>query len=173
MMGKVVKTILYFLACAIVFFFLIRNYQTPNSITTPLDQAAAFEWWKPVNLYFTDTHKPTRGASCSDLSPVSRRVLNAETLGPGALQALIEGPTEAEKNLGFVSSVSTTSLIQSFEVREGVAYVDFNKSFNRGVAGSCRVEAIRAQIERTLTALPDIDSVVISVNGETEGILEP
>jgi hypothetical protein len=51
--------------------------------------------------------------------------------------------------------------------------VDFGSSFNRGVAGSCRVAAIKAQIETTLNNLPDIDSVVISVNGQTKGILEP
>jgi len=41
------------------------------------------------------------------------------------------------------------------------------------VAGSCRVGAIRAQIEETLKQFPTVQNVIISVNGNTENILEP
>ena len=64
-------------------------------------------------------------------------------------------------------------MIQKFEIKNKVAYVDFNSNLNKGVGGSCKVIAIKSQIENTLNNLPDIDSVVISVNGKTDGILEP
>jgi spore germination protein GerM len=54
-----------------------------------------------------------------------------------------------------------------------VARVDFDEQLNYQVGGSCRVMAIRAQIEQTLKQFSTVDSVIISVNGQTEGILEP
>ena len=64
-------------------------------------------------------------------------------------------------------------MLQRFEIVNKVAYIDFNTRFNEGVGGSCRVMGIRAEIENTLNSLPDIDATVISVGGQTEGILEP
>jgi predicted rRNA methylase YqxC with S4 and FtsJ domains len=39
--------------------------------------------------------------------------------------------------------------------------------------GNTKKGIVKAQIEKTLTDLSDIDNVVISINGQTEGILEP
>ena len=138
------------------------------------NQATAFEWEKTVNVYFA-YNGPKEESDCTYVVPFPRTILNAETLGPGALGALLEGPilNELEMNRGLSSAIPENVLIQKFEIKDKVAFVDFNSSLNEGVAGSCRVLAIRSQIENTLNSLPDIDSVVISVNGQTEGILEP
>ena len=74
---------------------------------------------------------------------------------------------------GYFTSLNDGILLQKFEIIDKVAYIDFSSQFNEGVAGSCRVQSIMAQIENTLNTLPDINSVVISVDGQTEGILEP
>ncbi|HPP18950.1 MAG TPA: GerMN domain-containing protein, partial [Candidatus Dojkabacteria bacterium] len=58
-------------------------------------------------------------------------------------------------------------------IEDGVARVDFSKELEEGVAGSCKVESIRAQIEETLKQFDNIDSVIISVEGKVEGILQP
>ena len=42
-----------------------------------------------------------------------------------------------------------------------------------GVGGTCLVERIRSQIRNTLQQFPTVKSVVISVDGKTEGVLEP
>jgi spore germination protein GerM len=39
--------------------------------------------------------------------------------------------------------------------------------------GSCKISAIRAQIERTLMPFPGVESVVISVEGDVAGALQP
>ena len=62
---------------------------------------------------------------------------------------------------------------QSLEVKDGTVYIDFNSALDEGVAGSCRVLAIRSQITETLKAFSDTDQVVISINGDTESILQP
>ncbi len=171
-MNSNVKYFLYIAGSVFVFILLIKSVYT-----TGLDanKASAFEWEKQVNIYLIDKNKVTESTDCTQVIPVSRTVLNAETLGPGALEALLKGPTMEEAEMGMVyeSAIKEGTLLQKFEVKNGVAFVDFNSTFNEGVAGSCTVLAIRSQIENTLNALPDIDSVVISVNGETEGILEP
>lgn len=133
--------------------------------------AGAFEWEKEVNVYFVDAEK-AKTSSCEADAALKRTIPNAETLGPGTIDALLQGLSSKEA-LSYYSAISEKVLLQKFEIKNKVAYVDFNGSLNDGVAGSCVVTAIRSQIEKTLTDLPDINSVVISVDGQTEGILEP
>ena len=133
--------------------------------------AGAFEWEKEANVYFID-RQIAETTSCEATVVVKRKVPNAETLGPGAIDMLIKGLSKKESG-SYSTAVNSNTLLQKFEIKNGVAYVDFNLSLNNDVTGSCMAVAIRSQIEKTLTDLPDINSVVISVNGETEGILEP
>jgi spore germination protein GerM len=136
------------------------------------NSAIAFEWEKSVNVYFPNS-KMGSDTDCSKVFPVSRTILNAETFGPGALEALLEGTISEEKTFGYFSALNSGILIQKFEIKNKVAYIDFDSRLNTKVAGSCKITAIKAQIENTLNNLPDIDSVVISVNGQTKSILEP
>lgn len=163
-----VKSFLYMSACVLIFFALIRVYD--GSLSS--QKAAAFEWEKTVNVYFGNS---ATGSSedCSKVFPLPRTIPNAESFGPGALEALLRGTTPTEEDQGYNTALNKGIVVQKFDIRDDVAYVDFDQSFNQDVAGSCRVEAIKSQIETTLNQFPDIDSVVLSVNGETEGILEP
>ncbi len=166
-MKKTFKSFVYIVACVAVFLVLAKVYT--NSFAS--NSASAFEWEKTVNVYFVDSKK-VETASCEADVVLERTVLNAETLGPGAIEALIKGLTSDELTT-YQTAINPKTLLQKFEIRGKVAYIDFDSALNSGIAGSCNVIAIRSQIENTLNALPDIDSVVISVNGETEGILEP
>ena len=166
-MRKELKYFTYLLACLAIFLVFVKIFGgsiSPNSVS-------AFEWQKQVNVYFgsKDMGSPE---DCSRVFPVARTILNAETLGPGSLEVLLKGVSETEKTAGYYTSINDKVLLQKFEVKNKVAYVDFNARFSE-VGGSCNVQAIKAQIEKTLNNLPDITSVVISVNGQTEGILEP
>jgi len=139
---------------------------------SPSNSATVFEWERQVSVYFGNSNMGS-SENCSKVFPISRNIINAETFGPGALEALLGGVLDEEKDSGYFTSLNNGVLIQRFEIINGVAYVDFNKRFNENIGGSCRVTSIRSQIENTLNNLPDIDSVVISVNGQTDGILEP
>lgn len=167
-MSKAFKYFLYIVVCIFVFIILAMIY----GASIPSKTVNGFEWEKNVSVYFGN-NKMGSGEDCALVFPLSRKVISAETLGPGALEALLNGLTAEEEASGYSSSINDGVLIQKFEILEKVAYVDFDAGFNEGMGGSCRVQAIRSQIETTLNTLPDIDSVVISVNGETEGILEP
>ena|SRR3989344_117758 len=165
---EIMKYFLYILACSILFLLLASAF---NADSKPIT-AVAFQWEKEVEVYFS-SKKGGSNEDCSLVFPVQRKILNAETLGPGALEALLKGLTQGEKTVGFFTNINSGVLIQKFEVKDRVAYVDLSSEFNKGVGGSCMVTAIRAQVETTLNSLPDIDSVVLSVDGATEGILEP
>src|SRR3989344_7794080 len=167
-MKKAFKSFFYIIACAAVFVVLIKVYNNSFSSST----AIAFEWKKQVNVYFSNS-KMGSDDDCSKVFPVSRIIINAETLGPGSLEALLKGPSDTEKKSGYFTNLNEEILLQRFEIVNKIAYIDFNARFNEGVGGSCRVMGIRSQIETTLNSLPDIDATVISVGGQTEGILEP
>ncbi len=167
-MSKELKYILCVIICGAVIFGLVKGYNKFFSSNS----ANAFEWEKQVNVYFGNS-KMGSSEDCSKVFPVSRTILNAETFGPGALEALLNGVSKKEKESGYFTSLNDKILLQKFEIKDKVAYIDFNSKFNEGVAGSCKVTAIKSQIKTTLNNLSDIDSVVLSINGQTEGILEP
>lgn len=168
-MKKYSKYFLYIIACVAMFILLVEYF---DSGILKNNQANAFDWEKRVDVYFGNS-KMDSSEDCSKVFPVSRTILNAETFGPGALETLLKGVSKEEKESGYFTSLNEGVLLQKFEIKDKVAYVDFNSRFNEKMGGSCRVQNIKSQIENTLNNLPDIDSVVISVNGQTEGILEP
>lgn len=105
---------------------------------------------------------------------VPRRVSAEIPLAEAVLRELLKGPTTAERGQGLASLIPEGAALVSVSVTEmGVARADFSEGLQQGVGGSMRVLGIRQQIETTLMAIPGITSVILSVEGETEGILQP
>lgn len=90
-----------------------------------------------------------------------------------ALEELLKGPTAAEQDAGYVSNINEGVKINSLTINKGVAAVDFSDELQKEVGGACRVTAIRAQIVETLNQFSTVHKVIISVNGNTEDILQP
>lgn len=96
-----------------------------------------------------------------------------------ALRELLKGPTDKEKEEGYFTSINSNVTINKLTVENGSIKLDFSENLNRGVAGSCRVTAIRTQIEQTIRqsltekGFRDIKEIVISINGRTEDVLQP
>jgi hypothetical protein len=112
--------------------------------------------------------------SCENVFAVKRHVSSDTNIYRAAIEALLEGPTEDEESEGYDTSIPERAKIKSVAAdAEGVVTADFDDRLDRGVAGSCRVSAIRAQIESTLKQFPEVRDVIISVDGETEEILQP
>ena len=110
----------------------------------------------------------------TELVAVARRVSADLPLAEAVLRDLLKGPTTAERGQGLASLIPEGAALRSVSVTEmGVARADFTEGLQQGVGGSMRVLGIRQQIERTLMAIPGITSVILSVEGETEGILQP
>lgn len=110
---------------------------------------------------------------CSRTIAVERRVPKTLAVARVATEALLRGATQEEINQGFVSNINSGVRIQNLTIENSVAKVDFDEQLEFQVGGSCRVAAIRAQIAETLKQFPTVDSVIISINGRTEDILQP
>lgn len=111
--------------------------------------------------------------SCNKVFPVERSVPKTAAVARAALEELLKGPTNGEKNNGYFTSINPGVKIQSLTIANGTAKVDFSDTLERAVGGSCRVAAIRAQITETLKQFPTVKNVTISINGRTEDILQP
>jgi spore germination protein GerM len=111
--------------------------------------------------------------SCIKVFPVRRQIGQTRAVARAALQELLQGPTPAERAAGYYTNINPGVVIQKLSVKNGVARVDFNKTLEYRVGGSCRTGAIIAQITRTLKQFPTVTRVIISINGRTEDILQP
>lgn len=124
-------------------------------------------------VYFGNTVKDPNAENCEKVYSVSRKVVKTEAVGRASLLELLKGTTSAEEDKGYLSSIPTGVTINSLKISKGVAYVDFNEKLSEGVGGTCLVDRIKGQITQTLKQFSTVDKVVISINGESEAILQP
>ncbi len=111
--------------------------------------------------------------NCEDVSP-AERTISEKDVARGALLALLAGPTTEEETAGYFSSINPNIALKGLVIDEsGIARADFSKELDERVAGSCRVTHIRAQIMKTVLQFSTIKGVIISIDGQTEGILQP
>jgi hypothetical protein len=111
--------------------------------------------------------------TCVKVFAVERRVAKTAATARAALNELLKGPSDEEKFQGFFTNINQNVQIQSLTITDGIAKVDFNETMETGMGGSCRVSAIRAQINETLKQFSTVKEVIISVNDRTEDILQP
>lgn len=122
------------------------------------------------------------------LQPVQRRIPKTARIGTAALEELLWGPPPP--NLaGFGTAIPLPEEVLNYPGRgpdwgprvqlrkltivDGVATADFSREMRAYGGGSLRVLLIRQQIEQTLKQFPTVQTVVIAIEGETEGVLEP
>lgn len=136
-----------------------------------------------VFVYFSDIARDPGMQDCGAVRGVRRiigqpqnggsRTEFIESLVRDALQWLFAGPTNLEQMQGLITNVNARTGILSIAYDRGTLSVDFDINLEVGAAGSCRVTAIRAQIEQTLLGIPGVERALVSVEGRTEDILQP
>jgi spore germination protein GerM len=89
-----------------------------------------------------------------------------------ALEALLAGPLAGETNR-FASAIPAGTRLRGIVRRSGVVFVDFDRRLRAYGGGSANAACIRAQIERTVGAVPGVRRVEILVDGASVEILEP
>ena len=125
-----------------------------------------------IQVYF-DNNQQNPAVDCSKVFPVERKIWKTPAVARAALVELLKGPTETEKEQGFKTTLPQGVEIKSLTIENGVAKADFNNQLQFQVGGACLVTFIRSQITETLKQFPTVESVVISVDGQTEDILQP
>lgn len=126
-----------------------------------------------VKVFFGNERKDPEARSCDVTYPVNRRLERSADPLQTALAALLEGPTDAERQKGYFTVLPAGTRLRSLELSDdGVARADFSAALEDS-AGSCAVLAIRSQITQTLLQFPSVREVRISIEGRTEEVLEP
>jgi len=141
-----------------------------KTFTLPVTLQKSFSDSMVVKTYFGNN---ITEVSCDTVFYAERRIQKTQAPAGVALEQLLSGPTNLETRAGFFTTISPGVKVQSLVITDGVAKVDFNGELQKGVAGSCKVTAIRAQIEETLKQFSTVKSVIISIDGKTEDILQP
>ncbi|NMC51712.1 DUF333 domain-containing protein [Candidatus Kuenenbacteria bacterium] len=125
-----------------------------------------------VKVFFNNNNLDPE-ISCQKVFPIEREILKTPAVAEAAIKELLKGPSQAEKDNGYFSNIPEGVKIQKLTIEKGVAKVDFDKTLESAAGGSCRVSAVRAEITETLLQFSTVKSVVISIDGRSEDILQP
>lgn len=117
---------------------------------------------KEVKVYFY--HDP---GEFIDLAPVTRSV-NAAAPARPAIEALLKGPTAAERQRGFESLASASAFrIGSLKISSGTARINFvSRRSWAGWPGDLAPVRFKTAVELTLKQFPSVKHVVVSLNGD-------
>ncbi len=127
-----------------------------------------------VDVHFQNAGTDPDADVCVTTYGVARAVPSATNVYRATVEALLAGPTPAERNAGYATSVPANVILKDIGAdANGIVTANFNATLDRGIAGSCRVGAIRTQIERTLLQFPEVRGVVIQVEGNSDEALQP
>lgn len=125
-----------------------------------------------IKAFFGNSKFDPEALDCAKVFPVERLIPKTQAVAEAAIQELLTGPGEEEKQAGYFTSLPPGVKLQGIILKDGIISVDFSDELDR-TGGSCRVIAIRSQIMRTLKQFSTVKDVRISVDGRTEDILQP
>jgi spore germination protein GerM len=102
----------------------------------------------------------------SGLVGVLREVPETRAVATAAMNALVAGPSAAERDGGISSAVPVGTQLLGISIENGIATVDLSSEFESG-GGSASVLTRLGQVVYTLTQFPTVDSVVFRIEGRT------
>lgn len=115
-----------------------------------------------------------QGTDCSNVVAVERAIPNTTLPVEATLLALLREPLALGESTAPTSVIPEGVRLISLSVANGTAEVVLSNELESYGGGSCRVGAIRAQIEQTLRQFSSIRRVEIRVPGKTvEETLQP
>jgi spore germination protein GerM len=145
-----------------------------------------------VKIFFGNEKMNPNATDCAAVFPVTRMVKNDLIVRRRAAEELLRGPTPEEIEQGYYSSIPNKEEIIEFREKvkketgqtpyEGdeikvnslkatageLLFIDFSKEMKAYGGGSCRVDAIKAQIGETMNQFPEVGHTIISIEGEPE-----
>lgn len=110
-----------------------------------------------IRIYLGNIH---RGApeACASVFPVARSVRRSDDMIVAAVNALLKGVTQEEREKGYRTSLPGGLRLQRVVIDSGVARLTFNSEIDRPL-DSCSILAMRAQIEMTVRQFSRVKSV--------------
>ncbi|MDD3190145.1 MAG: Gmad2 immunoglobulin-like domain-containing protein [Candidatus Pacebacteria bacterium] len=153
----------------------IREYD--DSLEVPVDFGTR-EQWRDVSLYYYSSYKDEKEngyVACSEsgMVVVGRRVLESDDVIEDTIKLLLEGVvTDIETTAGISSEFPLEGLkLENVSLsNEGVLSLAFDDPDFSTSGGSCRVNVLRLQIEKTAKQFVEVKSVEILPEG---GVFQP
>ncbi|MEX0935162.1 MAG: GerMN domain-containing protein [Candidatus Paceibacterota bacterium] len=160
--------------------FVILEKANPSGLSEnaaevriPVRFSAESEETQTVSVYYSSQSFGAEPVECDVVVEITRTIPQTQSVARAAIEELLAGPTAQEaQGDRVVTNIPDGVRLNSIRIDDGTAFVDFSEELNQ-VGGSCRVTAIRAQIENTLMQFSTVDDVVISVEGNVEEALQP
>jgi hypothetical protein len=123
--------------------------------------------YRTVKLYYYDQKKDLsenkNNASCESkyVLPVERKIEVTQTPIQDTIRLLIKGElTSAEKNAGFATEFPHKDFVlKGANLKDGTLTLDFPQVTGFTEGGSCRVNLLNAQIEKTAKQFPEVKQV--------------
>lgn len=125
-----------------------------------------------INLFWGNIKIDPTVKNCDMTYPTTRNIVTDRDPKLVALELLFKGTLERERKRGNYTSLPKAVTVNELSVVNGVARVDFSKGLSSVEGGSCNVLMVRSQIENTLLQFPDVNEVIISIDGSVE-VLQP
>lgn len=129
-----------------------------------------------VSIYYASSKEDPDGLKPETTYPSEVKISadNREDVAKKALEMLISGPKENEKENGLYTSIPTNTSVNYVKFQNNKVIADFSKNLNSG-GGSFDMTQRRSQIENTLRSIyPNKDiEIAISVDGSEEQALQP
>jgi len=116
-----------------------------------------------VTIHLVSAKSIENEKECDETMSYARNVPKTTTMLQGALEALIMGPTEREKEKGYTTALPDGVTIESLNIEKGIASVVFNMGLTNK-ENKCVTSAIRAQIANTLKEFSIVEDVEILIS---------
>jgi hypothetical protein len=144
---------------------------TPPTVTAPpatgSPTATPPEGTVRVDVFFASD----QGDPCGDVFAVARHVDAADPV-TGALEALLAGPTAAERAQGYggLFSDATAGLLRGVRVEDGTAWADFTDlpQVIPNASTSCGSAGLLAQLDSTLLRFATVSDTRYSLDGDVD-----
>ncbi len=143
-----------------------------NSLYFPIIFSTNQQKEQSIKVFFGNNTLGSNG-DCVTVYPINRTIGSTVAVARAAIDQLLAGPKASEKNDGYFSNIAAGTTVQSINIIDGTATVDFSKELDENSGGSCKVSLIRSQIEQTLKQFSTVTKVIITVDGEAETALQP
>jgi len=151
-----------------------KSISIPVKFTDILSSGETPQEYMTIQVFMGSSQLDPDSIYCEKSYPITRVIPKTKAVAEAAITELLKGISmEEEDKGGYFTSLNAGIKMQKLSITNGTAYIDFNQALQDKVGGSCLTSRIRSQITQTLKQFPSIKNVVISIDGNSETILQP
>ena len=120
-----------------------------------------------LNVFWGSKHLAPGISICDQVFPAARSGSESMASSREALEQLLQGPTEKERELGYFTAIPHGVKIQNFDATTGTARVDLGRELlDLEVDTACSRILIQKQITETIKRASTAQAVMIEVDGK-------